>query len=344
LVANGAREAEDAPQGSAEATADTGGPALRAVARTDGGVVELADMAGIRAAFADPATRIWVDLVDADAATVGEVAAVFQLHPLIAEDIVERNQRAKIEATGRTLHVVVFALRYRGELLRSEVDLVLGERFLISSHDSDWSPMSGTVARVGVDALIEGGADYLLWAIVDSIVDGYLPVFDAISDEIDTLQDDVIRRPSPWIVERLFQVKRDLLEIRHAVSPQREILNQLTTRDVGVVRPERVVYFRDIYDHLIRFTDELDTFRELVSTALDAYLSTVNNQLSAIMKRLTAITAILAGIGAVAGIFGMSEATAAFDQAEGPGFWIVTVAVMLVGGAVWLYFRRIDWI
>ena len=172
--------------------------------------------------------------------------------------------------------MVVFALRYHGELLRSEVDIVIGERFLISSHDDGWSPDAGTVARVGPETLLAGRPDYLLWALIDSIVDGYLPVFDAVSDEIDTLQDDVMRRPSGWILERLFQVKRDLLEIRHAVSPQREILNQLTTRDVGVVRTERVVYFRDIYDHLIRFTDELDTFRELVSTALDAYLSTVN--------------------------------------------------------------------
>jgi magnesium transporter len=336
------RDTDDA--GDEEAAVAPDVPLVRALAMSAGELSELTDLAAVGDAYRREGTRLWVDVVNADHATVSQLASIFQLHPLIAEDIAERNQRAKIEATGRTLHVVVFALRYHGELLRSEVDLVIGERFLVSSHDADWSPLSGTVGRVGVQALLEGGPDYLLWAIVDSIVDGYLPVFDAISDEIDTLQDDVIRRPSSWILERLFQVKRDLLEIRHAVSPQREILNQLTTRDVGVVRPERVVYFRDIYDHLIRFTDELDTFRELVSTALDAYLSTVNNQLSAIMKRLTAITAILAGIGAVAGIFGMSEATAAFSQAEGPGFWIVSVVVILVGAVVWLYFRRIDWI
>jgi magnesium transporter len=320
------------------------GPRVRAIVATAAGCRELDDVAEIRAAYADPEARLWVDLTDPDPPLVGEIASILQLHPLIAEDIAEQNQRAKIEVTGTTLHVVVFALHYRGELLRTELDLVLGERFLLSSHEPAWEAESGTVARVGVERLLSGGPDYLLWAIVDSVVDAYLPVFDAVSDEIDTLEDDVIRNPSPWVLERLFQVKRDLLEIRHAVSPQREILNQLTTRDLAVVRPERVVYFRDVYDHLIRFTDELDSFRELVGTALDAYLSTVNNQLSTIMKRLTAITAILAGIGAVGGIFGMSEATPAFSGAEGPGFWIVTAIAVLVGAGAFLYFRRIDWI
>jgi magnesium transporter len=105
-----------------------------------------------------------------------------------------------------------------------------------------------------------------------------------------------------------------------------------------------LVYYRDVYDHLVRVTDELDTHRELLAGALEAYLSTVNNTLSDVMKRLTAVTAVLAGVGAVAGIFGMSEAVSAFDLREGSGFWIVTGVVLLVGLAITWWFRRIDWI
>jgi magnesium transporter len=317
---------------------------MRVRAWTPVGLVELPDVAAVRRAAADEGTRLWIDLTDPTPGLLAELASCLGLHELIVEDITERNQRAKIELTDDVLHVVLFALRYAGELLRSEIDIVLGPRYLLTAHDADWQPEHGTVTRVGLGRLLAGGPDYLLWAIVDSVVDAYLPVFDEVGDEIDQLQDRVMREPSPYLVERLFQVKRDLLEIRHAVSPQREILNQLTTRDLPFVRPERIVYFRDIYDHLIRFTDELDTDRELVSTALDAYLSTVNNNLSAVMKRLTAATVILAGVGAVAGIFGMSEAGLALRFAEEPGFWLITAGVVALGFVAFVYFRRIGWI
>jgi magnesium transporter len=306
---------------------------------------ELATLAEVRDAFADPDTRVWIDAEEASAETLTEIAACLGLHHLTVEDIVERNQRAKAEYTGDVMHLVVFALAYEGEIVPIEVDIVLGRRFLFSSHPASWRPLDApNVRRVGVEAYLRVGTDLLLWAIVDPLVDAYFPVFDKLGDEIDDLQDDVIRRPSPWVVERLFQMRRDLLTLRHAISPERDVFNQLTNRDNPLIDRERILYFRDVYDHLIRLTDELDSFRELVSTTLDAYLSTVNNSLSDVMKRLTAVTAVLAGVGAVAGIFGMSEAALAFSGAEGIGFWVVTALVLAAGGAAFLYFRRIDWI
>jgi magnesium transporter len=124
----------------------------------------------------------------------------------------------------------------------------------------------------------------------------------------------------------------------------RDIFNQLTNRDLALIDPDEILYFRDVYDHLIRLTDELDTYRELVSGALDVYLSTINNNLSLIMKRLTGITVILAGIGAIAGIFGMSEAGAAFSGAEARGFWLVAGASVALAFGLYLVLRRIDWI
>jgi magnesium transporter len=127
-------------------------------------------------------------------------------------------------------------------------------------------------------------------------------------------------------------------------SPQREVFNQLTNRTLPFIDPEHVVYFRDIYDHAVHLSDEYDSFRELASAALDVYLSTINNNLSLIMKRLTGITVILAGIGAFAGIFGMSEAGAAFSLGEAPGFWIVTFGIVGLAVGLALVLRRIRWI
>ena len=142
----------------------------------------------------------------------------------------------------------------------------------------------------------------------------------------------------------MFLLKRELIAVRRAVSPVREVFNQLTNRDIPMISPDELVYFRDIYDHVIRLTDELDNYRELAATTLDVYLTQVNNNLSVIMKRLTGVTVILAGIGAIAGIFGMSEAGAAFAGSEAGGFWIVTVVtISLALGAAYVL-RRIDWI
>jgi magnesium transporter len=301
-------------------------------------------VAAVESAMKRADARLWIDVEDASPAELVDLARCLALHPLVAEDIIERNQRAKAEYSAGMMHLVVFALRYEGELVPVELDIVLGERFLLTSHPPAWRPAeTAIIARHGPGHFLGIGADHMLWAVIDGAVDGYFPVFDALGDEIDQLQDDVLRRPSSWVVERLFQVRRDLLAIRHTVSPEREVLNQLTNRENPLIAPERIVYFRDVYDHLIRLNDELDSFRELVGTTLDAYLSTVNNDLSEVMRRLTAVTAVLAGAGALAGVFGMSEAALALSFTE-PGFWIVTGLILLLAVGGFVYFRRIGWI
>jgi magnesium transporter len=139
-------------------------------------------------------------------------------------------------------------------------------------------------------------------------------------------------------------LKRDLIQIRRVTSPQREMFNLLSSREEKAVSVDERLYFRDAYDHLIRLTDELDTYRELASATLETYLSTVNNNLSLIMKRLTGVTVVVAGIGAIGGIFGMSEAQAAFRFDEGPGFWIVAVGSLVLAGIAASILRKIDWI
>jgi magnesium transporter len=195
-----------------------------------------------------------------------------------------------------------------------------------------------------VGPALASGPDYLAWALIDSLVDSFFPIFDGIDEDIDALEDEIIAKTDKESLTRLFALKRTLVEIRHVVSPMREVFNQLTNRELTLIQPETTLYFRDVYDHLIRLNDELDSYRELASGILDVYLSTVNNNLSLIMKRLTGVTVILAGIGAVGGLFGMSEAGNAFNGTEAFGFWAVTLFVLLCSGGVALFLRKIDWI
>jgi magnesium transporter len=331
-------EKRAAPTGAVEP-----GP-VRLVCWSPTGVKESATLADLPAMIAGPDTCLWVDMIDPPEADVRAVAKTLGIHPLIAEDIAERNQRAKVEEYDDVIHVVLFDLDYHGEVEPAEIDLVLGKRFLLSVHGPDPDLTERVPAPNGVGAALGKGPDFLLYTIADHVVDGYFPVLDKIGDEIDDLQDRVIESPSEWTLQRLFVLKRELLMVRRAVSPAREVLNQLTNRELAVIRPEHLVYFRDVYDHLIRVTDELDNYRDLVSGTVDIYLSTINNNLSTIMKRLTGVTVILAGIGAAAGIFGMSEAGALIGSGEPAGFWLTTAVIVAIAIIAAVVLRRINWI
>ena len=291
-----------------------------------------------------PEASVWIDLSGPSSAQVEAVGAVLSLHPLIVEDVLEGNQRAKLEMTDGVVHLVLFHLHYAERVVASELDIVLGLGFLLTVHGDEWDPHQSQHLVGGIDAILKHGPDHLLWALCDDVVDGYFPFSDQLGDAIDRVQDEVMRDATPQTLEKVFELKRELIEVRRSVSPVREVFNQLTNRDMPLIDENEIVYFRDVYDHLIRLTDELDMYRELAASTLDVYLTQVNNNLSVIMKRLTGVTVILAGIGAVAGIFGMSEAGAALGGGEAGGFWAVTGMVTLAAGAGLLFLRRIDWI
>ena len=289
--------------------------------------------------------QVWVDLCEPTPGLLTEVSKILDLHPLLAEDLAERDQRAKIDQVGDLLHLVVFSLGFDdGTFYDRELDFVLGKRLLLSSHSHWWDPRATHHIRVGLADAMKRGPDFVLWALCDDIIDAYFPILDRLGDEIDALEDAVVAKADRALLERLFELKRELIQIRRITAPEREMFNVMSSREETQVSPENRLYFRDAYDHLIRLTDELDTYRELASATLETYLSTVNNNLSLIMKRLTGVTVVVAGIGAVGGIFGMSEAQAAFRLDEGPGFWIVTAGCILLAGIAAAILHKIDWI
>ena len=299
----------------------------------------------LRLALATRGAMAWVDLTGPSPELVARVSEILGLHPLLKEDLSERDQRAKLEQVDGLLHLVLFSLGYDGGAIYDrELDFVLGPRFLFSSHSRWWDPRTTRHLRNNAAAILEQGLDYLLWTLCDDTIDTYFPLLDRLGDEIDALEDEVVGRPDRALLERLFELKRELIMIRRVASPQREMFNILSSRELTVIRPERRIYFRDSYDHLIRLTDELDTYRELASATLETYLSTVNNYLSDVMKRLTGVTVLVAGVGAIGGAFGMSEAQYAFRGEEGPGFWIVLVGSLVLAVVAAAILRRIHWI
>jgi magnesium transporter len=310
----------------------------------EGKPVVVEDPAEIAGLIADGSTRLWLDLTDPSPAVVEQVARAVGLHPLVAEDIVEQNERAKVVLIDGIIHVVMYALIRAEQTERLEIDFALGRQFLLSVHPASWDPKKAHQLKLGIGAILERGPDFLLWALVDSIVDGYFPVFDALADEIDGLQDEVVNNAVPATLEHVFRLKTELVSLRHVIAPSREVFSQLTSREFDLIGEAQVFYFRDVYDHLIRLTDEFDSFRELAGGTLEVYLSTINNNLSVIMKRLTGVTVVLAGIAAIGGLFGMSEAGPSFAGQELVGFWIVVGASVMLAAVAIAFLRRIDWL
>jgi magnesium transporter len=316
--------------------------AIRIRSWNDGRLVESTNVDELGRFVAAKNSRTWIDLTNPAPDLVAAVGRRLGLHPLVVEDISEKNARAKVELVGDVIHLVAFVLDRK--VAAHEVDFVLGQDFILSVHPAEWDPMAAHQVRGGISALLEHGPDRVLWALVDAIVDGYFPVFDSLEDEIDAIEDRVIGQPDKATIQDVFRLRRELIQIRHIVAPSREVFAQLTSREFDLISAENVFFFRDVYDHLIRLNEQLELLRELVAGSIEIYLSTINNNLSRIMKRLTGVTVVIAGIGAVGGIFGMSEAAGALAGTQGPGFYVV-VGVTVIAAIVGVYvLRRIDWL
>ena len=310
----------------------------------DGAIEESTDVDHLGRLVAGKGSATWIDLTNPSAELVQAVGRRLGLHHLLADAIVEHNERAKVQLFDDVIHVVAFVLEREDTVKTTEIDFVLGRGFLLSVHPASWDPTTARQVRMGLGEVLSKGPDLLLWALVDSIVDGYFPVFDALEDEIDAVQDRVIGQPDRATLQEVFRLRRELIRMRHVVGPSREVFAQLTSREFGLIASENVFFFRDVYDHLIRINEELDVLRELVAGSLEIYLSTINNNLSTIMKRLTGVTVVIAGIGAVAGVLGMSEAATALAGTEGSGFYVVVAITVIASVAGVVLLRRINWL
>jgi len=304
-----------------------------------------AALAELPALLARKDARLWIDVRNSSKQLNARLGALLQLHPLLVEDLGERDQRAKLEQVGELLHIVLFSLGFDdGQIYDRELDFVLGSRFLLTNHSEWWEPSAVRGIRMALDEVMSRGLDHLVWTLADNVIDAYFPILDQLGDEIDDLEDRVVAGADRQLLEKIFQLKREVIAVRRVISPEREMFNILSSREGPLVSEPERLYFRDAYDHLIRLTDELDTYRELASAALETYLSTVNNNLSLIMKRLTGVTVVLAGLSATAGVFGMSEAGLVFRGQEAAGFWIVAAACVLLSALAAVVLRRVDWI
>jgi magnesium transporter len=219
---------------------------------------------------------------------------------------------------------------------------------VVTHHDNPLPSLDAVHANCQRDPrYLQEGADHLLYKIIDNVVADYMPIVERIDEAIDEIEDQVFDRPTPRTLERIFTIKRALLAMRRILLPQREVLNKLARDDYSVVDQKDRIFFRDIYDHLVRLHDVNESMRDLVSGAVDTYLSVVNNRMNEVMKTLTIITTIFMPISFLTGFFGMNF----FEPVAGLVGWTsnqaFTVALgifILLPTGMFLWMRRRTWV
>jgi magnesium transporter len=249
---------------------------------------------------------LWLDVVDPTPEDIGLLAEEFSLHPLAVEDIGKRHQRPKIDFYDGAVFIVFYGMESTAELPLSllEIDLFVGTNYVITIHDGKLPFLDDTRDRWcrNVEEIGDRGAGLLVYSILDSIVDGYFPCVDELSDKIEDLEESIFQRFDTKTQQTIFRLKKELLSIRRVIAPERDVLNVLVRRESPVFDEATIVYFQDIYDHILRVTDAVDTYRDLMSSALDSYLSVTSNRLNQVMKTLTASSIILMSMTLVASV------------------------------------------
>jgi magnesium transporter len=252
---------------------------------------------------------LWVDLVGlADHPAIEVVARQFGLHPLAVEDITNTHQRPKVEVYDESLFIVLRMLTPGGPMEGEQVSMVVGHDYVLTfqEHAGDcFEPVRERLRR-GKGRLRALGADYLAYALIDAIVDGYFPALEVLGEELETLEDEVVLEPQVRHVERLHHVKRDLLVLRRAIWPLRELLNALLRDETEQISAATRPYLRDAYDHSVQLMDIVETYREIVSGLLEVYLSSQSAKLNQAMKVLTIIATIFMPMSFVTSLYGMN--------------------------------------
>lgn len=279
--------------------------------------------------------------------TVREVGELFGLHSLVLEDILNTDQRPKVEGYDGYLYIVLRMLRFddaQQQIYSEQVSLILGKDYVISLQELPDDVFDGVRERLRSGRRIRFmQADYLAYAILDAVVDHYFALLEKLGDEIETLEDELMTRPEPGTLQRIHHFKKEMLMLRKAVWPLREVLSQLSRDGHPLISDETRLFLRDVYDHSVHVIDTIDTIRELLVSMLDLYLSGINNRMNEVMKVLTIIATLFMPLTFIAGVYGMNfEYMPELAWRWGyPAVWIVMI---VVSGGLLLLFRRRDWL
>ena len=288
----------------------------------------------------------WVDVETPDEASMAALAQRYGLHRLVVEDCLHQDQRPKLEEYPGYQFIVLQGFSSAGkieELELHELHLVLGADHLISVHEKPFQSLNQVWERVADDlpGTFGRGVDFLAYLLTDALVDRNFPLLDEFNEALESLEDRIFtEHPTKALMQRAFELKNSLVFMRRVLSPQRDVIGLLARHGVALVQDRTTLYFRDVYDHLMRINEQIESARDLVGNAVDAYLSVIANRTSDISKQLTLFASIFMPLSFVVGFFGQN-----FAGINGPVPFVVMLVLMgLIPASMIWWFKRRDWL
>jgi magnesium transporter len=299
--------------------------------------------------FRDKSTVRWIN-VDGihHVETLEKLGDCFGIHPLTLEDILNTDQRPKIEDFGDYLYIVLNMFSHNdknSEILKEQISLILGPNFVLSFQEKEgdvFNPIRERI-RSGKGRTRKMGADYLVYALLDSIVDSYFIILEKIGEQIEFLEEKLVINPAPETLNIIHKLKRKMLFFRKSVWPLREVISVLERGESPLTKASTRIYFRDVYDHIIQIIDTIETLREMLSGMLDIYLTGISNRLNAVMKVLTIIATIFMPLTFIAGVYGMNFKF--MPELEWRwGYPVIVLTMFAISISMLVYFKRKKWL
>ncbi len=286
--------------------------------------------------------KIWIDVTGADRNDMKLLKDAFKLHPLTAEDLFNSGTRIKIEEFPDYLFCVFYAID-RKRLEMTELDLILGKNFVISSHKRELVSVTGLKNdKERTEALLSRGTDFLFHKILGNEIDNFFPVLESIDDRIERIEEQVTRKPNPDLLREILVLKRSIIYVKKYTFSQREKISSLAKNDYKFISRKSLPYFRDVYDHAIRVSDAVDNYREAVGNTFDVYMSAVSNNMNEVMKTLSIIATIALPLTVISGIYGTNFSM--LPGSDNPlGFWVMIGVMVTLSLVMLAYFRTRKW-
>jgi magnesium transporter len=291
---------------------------------------------------------VWLDYCEPTVAELATVAEELQLHPLAVEDAVNEHQRPKLDRYDSHLFISAYGLKLdtqSGELVTSEVGVFVTKNALVTIRKDEGVDIDGVLARWDEsEQLVHHGVAFLLWGLLDYIVDGHFEAVQSLDAEIEALE-DLLFDDTPRdheVQRRSYELRKSLVLLRRLVLPMREVVNSLMRRDLDVLDQAMAPYYQDVYDHVLRATDWTESLRDLVTTILETNITIQGNRMNLVMKKVTSWAAIIAVPTAITGFYGQNVPYPGFSAHW--GFWFSTALIVVVSVSLYLAFRRRDWL
>jgi len=289
----------------------------------------------------------WLDLEAPDEADYRLLEEEFKFHPLTIEDIKHQDQRPKLEEYPDYNFAVIFQADWLGDdVAFREHHLFVGPHYLITVHLDPSPVLTSLQERLAKSpALTKGQPAFLTYLVIDALVDATFPVLERVDDTVDQMEDDIIAKAAPGSLDRIYHLKHSVTELRRYLGAQRDLFQRLITHGIHLQQQDMTLYYRDVYDHIVRQYETVDSLRDLLTSAMDVYLSTVSNRLNQTTKALTVIASLFLPLSFLTGFYGMNFQY--LTQVLETPYWVFAagVATMLVATGIQLYlFRRRGWI